>query len=66
MVSGGSHALNKMLVDEGSPKRAPKGSTNGPPRVILGGGTGISRDGSGVALGPSLTISLLRASWAWL
>jgi hypothetical protein len=39
MVSGGSHALNKMLVDEGSPKRAPKGSTNGPPRVILGGGS---------------------------
>lgn len=58
MVSGGSHALNKMLVDEGS--------TNGPPRVILGGGTGISRDGSGAALGPSLTIILLRASWAWL
>ncbi len=48
-------ALAKINVNEEAPKRAAKRVTNGPPRVILGAWIGISLDGSGVALGPSLT-----------
>ncbi len=47
--------LNGILVKEGPAQQATKRNPNGPPRVIPGAGIGISRDGSGVAVGPSLT-----------
>lgn len=50
-------ALAKVELNERPPKRAPKGH----PRVVLGAGRGISRIGSGEALGLSLSSNLARA-----
>lgn len=46
----------KILVKEGTPKRDTKRAPKGPPNVDLVAGREISRDGFGVAPGPSLTI----------